>query len=52
MTKQEAIHFLQEHLKSMKYLESAMGVLSWDMEVMAPVKGIEYRSEVLGYLSV
>lgn len=51
MTKQGALEFLQEQLRSLKYLESALGVLSWDMEVMAPVKGIEYRSEVMGYLS-
>lgn len=51
MRKQEALEFLKEHLRNMNYLESTLGIVSWDMEVMAPVNALEYRSEVLGYLS-
>ena len=51
MNKEQALNFLKEHLKEMNYLNSTLSIVSWDMEVMAPVNAIDYRSEVMGYLS-
>lgn len=48
---QEKIQEFKEYLKNIEYLNSALGVLYWDMRVEIPKKGIPYRSEVLGYLS-
>lgn len=48
---QEKLKDLREYLKKLEYLNSAIGVLYWDMRVGIPRKGIPYRSEVLGYLS-
>lgn len=41
----------KDYLSRIEYLQSACGVLSWDLEVYIPDKGVPYRSEVLGYLS-
>lgn len=41
----------KEYMKKIEYLSSALAVLSWDMEVYIPKKGIAYRGDVLGYLS-
>lgn len=41
----------KEYMSKIEYLNSASGVLYWDMRVGIPKKGIPYRSEVLGYLS-
>ncbi len=51
MNKEQALSFLKEHLKTMNYLGSTLSIVSWDMEVMAPINAIDYRSEVMGYLS-
>ena len=51
MNKEQALSFLKEHLKTMNYLGSTLSIVSWDMEVMAPIHAIDYRSEVMGYLS-
>ena len=51
MNKEEALNFLKEQLKTMNYLGSTLSIVSWDMEVMAPSQAIDYRSEVMGYLS-
>lgn len=48
---QEKIQEFKEYLKKLEYLNSAIGVLYWDMRVGIPRKGVPYRSEVLGYLS-
>lgn len=48
---QEKIRDFKEYLKKLEYLNSAVGVLYWDMRVGIPKKGIPYRSEVIGYLS-
>ena len=41
----------REFLRNIEYLNSATGVLYWDMRVGIPKKGIPYRGEVLGFLS-
>jgi carboxypeptidase Taq len=41
----------KDYLKKIEYLNSASGVLAWDMRVGMPKKGVEHRGEVLGYLS-
>ena len=51
LNKEQALSFLKEHLTKMNYLNSTLSIVSWDMEVMAPVNAIDYRSEVMGYLS-
>jgi carboxypeptidase Taq len=48
---QEKVQEFKEYLKNIEYLNSALGVLYWDMRVGIPKKGIPYRSEVVGYLS-
>lgn len=48
---QEKINEFREYLKKIEYLNSALGVLYWDMRVGIPKKAIPYRSEVVGYLS-
>ncbi|MDF2673866.1 MAG: Carboxypeptidase Taq, partial [Clostridiales bacterium] len=48
---QEKIQEFKEYLTKLEYLNSALGVLYWDMRVGIPKKGIPYRSEVVGYLS-
>ena len=41
----------KEYLTKIEHLNSAIGVLYWDMRVGIPKKAIPYRGEVLGYLS-
>lgn len=41
----------KEYLKMIEYLNSSIAVLEWDTMVNAPKKAINYRSEMLGYLS-
>lgn len=41
----------KKYLREVEYLESSIAVLSWDTMVNIPREGIEYRSEILGYLS-
>lgn len=41
----------REYVGKLEYLNQAIGVLYWDMRVGIPKKGIESRSEVVGYLS-
>lgn len=50
-TLEENLKDLREYLKKVEYLNSAISVLYWDARVMIPKKGVEYRSEVIGYLS-
>jgi carboxypeptidase Taq len=47
----ENIKEFKEYLTKLEYLESTIAVLSWDSMVNAPRGGIDYRSEMLGYLS-
>lgn len=41
----------KEELQKLEYLNSALGVLYWDMRVGIPRKSVPYRGQVLGYLS-
>ena len=41
----------KEYNTKIEYLNSALGVLYWDMRVGMPKNGVDYRSEVIGYLS-
>lgn len=50
-TLQEKINDFKEYLKKIEYLNSALGVLAWDMRTLIPKKGVPYRAEVIGYLS-
>lgn len=47
---EEKLKELKEVITKIEYLSSATNVLYWDSRVYAPKKGIEYRSNVLGYL--
>lgn len=47
----EKINEFKDYLKEIEYLQSTIGILSWDSMVCMPKKGIEYRSQILGYLS-
>ena len=51
LDREKALRFLKEQRKLMNYMNSTLSVLSWDTEVMAPEEAIDYRSEVIGYLS-
>ncbi|WP_373897170.1 carboxypeptidase M32 [Haloimpatiens sp. FM7315] len=48
---EEKLKEFKEYLSKIEYLNCASSVLYWDMRVGAPKKGMEYRGEVLGYLS-
>lgn len=48
---QEKLSSLKEYLKRLEYLTSAIALIQWDNMVNMPSKAIEYRSEILGYLS-
>jgi carboxypeptidase Taq len=39
------------YLKDVEYLNAAIAALYWDSRTYIPRKGVEYRGEVLGYLS-
>lgn len=45
------IEELKEYLKKAEYLGSSISLLQWDSVVNMPKEAIEYRSEMLGYLS-
>lgn len=47
----EKLNEFKEYMKKIEYLESTMSLLNWDMSTNIPVKGLEYRGEILGYLS-
>jgi carboxypeptidase Taq len=47
----EKLAEFKDYIRNIEYLESACEVLSWDLEVYIPDKGVPYRSEMLGYLS-
>ncbi len=47
----QKVEEFKEYLKKLEYLNSAIGVLYWDMRVGIPKKAVPYRSEVVGYLS-
>ena len=51
LDREKALRFLKEQRKLMNYMNSTLSVVSWDTEVMAPEEAIDYRSEVIGYLS-
>ncbi len=51
LDRETALQFLKEQRKIMNYMNSTLSVVSWDTEVMAPEEAIDYRSEVIGYLS-
>lgn len=48
---EQKISELKDYIKEVEYLNTALSVLYWDMRVEMPKKGVEQRSEVLGYLS-
>ncbi len=41
----------KKYIKQIEYLKSTINLLTWDMRINLPKKGISYRSEVLGYLA-
>ena len=45
------IEELKEYLKKIEYLGSAISLLHWDSLVYMPKEAIEYRSEMIGYLT-
>lgn len=42
---------LKEYLKKIEYLSSTIALLHWDSAIYMPKEAIEYRSEMMGYLS-
>jgi carboxypeptidase Taq len=48
---QNKINQLKELMKEREYLGSISSALYWDLAVKAPEKSVEYRSEMLGYVS-
>lgn len=42
---------LREYLKKIEYINSSIALLQWDSMINMPKKAIQYRSEMLGYLS-
>lgn len=48
---QEKLSDLKEYLKKLEYLKSSIALIQWDSVVNMPPKAINYRSEILGYLS-
>lgn len=51
ITFDEKLKEFKEYVSKIEYLNSAISVLYWDMRVGMPKKGINFRSDVLGYLS-
>ena len=47
----EKIEELKEYLKKVEYLGSSIELLNWDSLVNMPKEAIEYRSEMIGYLT-
>lgn len=47
----EKIGELKEYLKKVEYLGSSISLLHWDSVVNMPKAAIEYRSEMIGYLT-
>ena len=45
------IEELKEYLKKIEYLKSSIALLQWDSAVYMPKEAIEYRSEMIGYLT-
>lgn len=45
------INELKEYLKNLEYLNSSIALIQWDSLVNMPSKAVQYRSEMLGYLS-
>jgi len=45
------IEELKEYLKKIEYLGSCISLLQWDTAVNMPKEAIEYRSEMIGYLT-
>lgn len=45
------IEELKEELKKIEYLSSSISLLHWDSVVYMPKEAIEYRSEMIGYLT-
>lgn len=45
------IEELKEYLKKVEYLSSSISLLHWDSVVNMPKEAIEYRSEMIGYLT-
>lgn len=41
----------RKHLEEISHLNNAASVLHWDMATVMPPKGVDRRSEVIGYLS-
>lgn len=47
----EKIEQFKKYITELEYLKNAIEILYWDMRVGIPVKAVERRSEMLGYLS-
>lgn len=47
----EELISLSKYLKKIEYLNSSIAVLQWDSIINMPSKSVQYRSEMLGYLS-
>ncbi len=45
------IEELKDYLKKVEYLGSSISLLHWDSVVNMPKEAIEYRSEMIGYLT-
>lgn len=45
------LHEVNNYLKDLEYLNSAVALIQWDSLVNMPSKAVQYRSEMLGYLS-
>ena len=45
------IEELKEYLRKIEYLGSSISLLQWDSVVYMPKEAIEYRSEMIGYLT-
>jgi len=47
----KSLNDFKDHLKKIEYLKSTIALLHWDLVVKAPEKSVDYRSDMLGYLS-
>ncbi len=48
---EKKLNELKEYLKKIEYIKYMNNILYWDKATNMPSKGIEYRSEVMGYLA-
>lgn len=48
---EKKLNNLRDYLKKIEYINSSIALIQWDSMVNMPKKAVEYRSEMLGYLS-